>query len=300
MLNSLLIYLLSFFVFSCGLFGNINLSSFNYGDKIKLSESESFSSQLNNINYPEVSASSFVVLDLANDYFVLEKNPDEVWPIASISKLMSALVLLEDIKIDLDDNYKIKTDDRRVGGRDYLFIGDEVKNRDLLALALIASDNTAVSALISSAGLTEDEFVVLMNSRAKSMGLEKTSFSDATGLSSKNVSTAREVSYLVKEAFKQEEVKNFANKYSYQITTKQGRVKNIVSTNELLNYKNNNIKIVGGKTGFNDSSGYCLGTKFLFDNNHELISVVLNASSLKNRFSDTKKIVEDIYQFYNK
>jgi D-alanyl-D-alanine carboxypeptidase len=69
----------------------------------------------------------------------------------------------------------------------------------LLALALIPSDNTAVIALISSAGLSEDEFVELMNTKAKNLGFKDTVFYDATGLSSANVSTAKEVSFLLKK-----------------------------------------------------------------------------------------------------
>lgn len=299
MFSSILIHLISFIIFSNNLWSQIDWSDFNRGEIIKIEDSQYFSVRMSNIKYPEVSASSFVVLDLVNNYFVLEKNPDEVWPIASISKLMSALVLLDELGIDLDAYYQIKSEDRRVGGRDYLFIGDEVTNRDLLALALIASDNSAISALVSSAGLSEDEFAVLMNEKARQMGMENTSFQDASGLSSKNVSTAREVSLLVKEAFAHEIIADFANKYEYQIITKQGRVKKIVSTNELLNYNNNYIKIIGGKTGYNDASGYCLGLKFLFNNNQELISVVLNSATLKSRFSDTRKIFEDLYEVYN-
>ncbi|MDD3711451.1 MAG: serine hydrolase [Patescibacteria group bacterium] len=299
MFSSILIHLISFFIFSNNIWSQIDWSDFNQGEIIKMEDSQYFSVRMSNIKYPEVSASSFVVLDLVNNYFVLEKNPDEVWPIASISKLMSALVLLDELDIDLDAYYQIRSEDRRVGGRDYLFIGDEVTNRDLLALALIASDNSAISALVSSAGLNEDEFAVLMNKKARQMGMENTSFKDASGLSSKNVSTAREVSLLIKEAFAHEIIADFANKYEYQIITKQGRVKKIVSTNQLLNYNNNYIKIIGGKTGYNDSSGYCLGLKFLFNNNQELISVVLNSATLKSRFSDTQKIFEDLYGIYN-
>ncbi len=299
MLSAILIHLISFFIFSNDFLGRIDLSVFDYGSVVKLSESDYFAARIGNVKDLEISASSFAVLELAGNNFILEKNPDEVWPIASISKLMSVFVLLDDLNIALDDVYKIKAEDRRLGGRDYLFVGDEVKNIDLLALSIIASDNTAISALISSAGFSEDEFVVLMNEKAKSLGMSKTFFSDATGLSSKNVSTAREVAILVKETLSIEEIYKLASKYEYQVITQKGRAKDIISTNELLNYNNNSIKVIGGKTGYNDSSGYCLGLKFLFEDNQEFISVVLNSSSFKNRFADTRKIFENIYSFYN-
>ncbi len=205
---------------------------------------------------------------------------------------MSVLVLLEDLHINLDDTYVIKTSDHRNGGRDNLFKGDEVKNYDLLALALIPSDNTAVIALISSAGLSEDDFVVLMNNKAKELGLKNTVFYDATGLNSDNVSTAKEVAYLLKKALSNKTIAELTKNYTYKVTTIQGREKNVKSTNELLNY-NDKVEVIGGKTGFNDLAGYCLGTQFIF-NNQKYISVVLNASSLNNRFNDTVKLVNKI------
>lgn len=302
MFNSFFIYLISFLFFSGNFFSLPNLSEFNYGDPEKIENSQYFLDKINKLNIPEISASSAVVMDMQKNIFILEKNPDQVWPIASISKLMSALVLLDDLSLDLNNYYKIKNEDRRVGGKDYLFLGEEVKNEDLLALSLIASDNTAIVALISSAGLTEDQFVELMNEKAKKLNLKDTFFYDATGLNPGNVSTAREVSFLIRESFGRPEIVNLIKNYNYSITTKQGKVKKIYSTNELLNdssdLQKNNIEVIGGKTGFNDLSGYCLGVKFSI-NNKEFISVVLNSVALKNRFIDTEKLIYGVYDFYN-
>lgn len=292
-------------IISCLFFNNLMptfiVSGSDYGQIIKYKDSQYFTEQLLQFENLQISASSAVVMDVQSDSFILEKNSEQVWPIASISKLMSVLVLLEDLKIDLDDTYVLKASDRRNGGRDYLFQGDEVANKDLLALALISSDNTAVIALISSAGLNEDEFVELMNTKAKSLGFKNTVFYDATGLNSANVSTAKEVSFLLKKALNNKIISDLVKNYSYSITTVQGRVKNIKSTNELLDYFNNNqsdVKIIGGKTGFNDSSGYCLGTEFSFKEK-KYISVVLNASSLNNRFNDTIKLVDKVISYDN-
>ena len=297
---SILISIISCFFFN-NLMPTLIVPGSDYGQIIKYKDSQYFTEQLLQFENLQISASSAVVMDVQSDSFILEKNSEQVWPIASISKLMSVLVLLEDLKIDLDDTYVLKASDRRNGGRDYLFQGDEVANKDLLALALISSDNTAVIALISSAGLSEDEFVKLMNTKAKNLGLKNTIFYDATGLSSANVSTAKEVSFLLKKALNNKIISDLVKNYSYSITTVQGRVKNIKSTNELLDYFNNNqsdVKIIGGKTGFNDSSGYCLGTEFSF-REKKYISVVLNASSLNNRFNDTIKLVNEVVSYDN-
>lgn len=300
MLNYFLIHFLSLLIFKNSIFSEINYLKVDYGEVVKIAESQYFSQKIKQINQSEISASSAVVMDVKKNVFILEKNSDQVWPIASISKLMSAFVILEDFDLELDEYYKIKGSDRRLGGRDYLFTGDEVKNKDLLALSLIASDNTAMAALISSLGLSENEFVVLMNDKAEALNLNNTKFKDATGLNSNNVSTAKEVSILIKKSFENQEILNLVQEYNYKFFTKQGKLKNIYSTNELLNSfnENNNLKIIGGKTGYNDLAGYCLGAKFITDNNQEFISVVLNASTLKNRFSDTKKIAQEIYNFY--
>jgi serine-type D-Ala-D-Ala endopeptidase (penicillin-binding protein 7) len=298
MFNSFLFSLLSFLFFSGNFLGPVDFLGPDYGEISKINKDNYFVELKEGVNDSRVSASSFVVLDLSSNNFVLEKEADNVWPIASISKLMSALVLLEDLNIDLDVVYKIKNEDRRVGGRDNLFLGDEVKNYDLLALALIASDNTAISALVSSSGIEEIDFVDLMNKKARSLDLRDTFFDDPTGLSSKNVSTAKETSILMKEALEKEEISDLVSKKEYKFITEQGRAGVVFSTNELLYSNNENINIIGGKTGYIESSGYCLGTKFSL-NNKEFISVVLNATTTKNRFADTNKIFESLYNFYN-
>jgi len=300
MFNYFLIHFISFIFFKSGFFSEMDWPKIDYGEIVKISESQYYSQKINQIDQLEISASSAVVMDVKKNIFILEKNSDQVWPIASISKLMSTLIITEDFDLDLEEYYKIKESDRRLGGRDYLFIGDEVKNKDLLALSLIASDNTAVVALISSLGLSEDDFVNLMNKKSEELGLKSTNFKDATGLSPYNVSTAKEVSFLIKRAFTNSEILDLVNNYNYKFFTKQGRVKNIYSTNELLNNFSDNeqLQIIGGKTGYNDLAGYCFGAQFTINNNQEFISVVLNASTLKNRFSDTKKLAQEIYNSY--
>lgn len=301
MLYSFIIYIISSLFFSLSPLISPAQANFNYGEIIKINQSNYFLEKKKNIIEPDISASSALVLDVNKDVIILEKNSDQVWPIASISKLMSVLVLLEDFSLDFEDYYKITSSDRRVGGRDYLFVGDEVKVADLLALSLIPSDNTAVVALISYLGLTEDEFVVFMNNKAEDIGLSNTNFKDATGLSSGNVSTARDVSLLIKKSFTKSEIVALVKKYNYTFTTKKGRAFTVVSTNELLNRNrfDDNIEIIGGKTGYNELAGYCLGIKFFLSPNQEFVSVVLNSSSSKNRFNDTQKIIEETKNFYN-
>ncbi len=302
-MNSFFIYLISSTFFSFFSFSSVDFLIPNYGDIVKLGDSSYYLEKIQKISGPDISASSALIFDTKKNIFIFEKNSDQVWPIASISKLVSALVLLEDLNIDLDKYYQVLESDRRFGGRDYLYTGDVLKNYDLLALSLIASDNTALASMISSLGLTENEFVSLMNKKALSLSLKKTNFIDATGLNPSNVSTAKEVSFIIKKSFENEKISELLQKNDYTIKTKKNREIKILSTNELLrpSYLSNNdeIKIVGGKTGYNDSAGYCLGLKFSVKNNLDFISVVLNSSSLKNRFVDTRELIDQVYSFYN-
>ncbi len=302
-MNSFLIYLITSIFFSSNILPYFSLYIPDSGDIKKIEDSFYYLEQQSKMSDLEISASSAVVFDNRKNIFVLEKNSEQVWPIASISKLVSALVLLDDLNIDLDQYYQLAENDRRFGGRDYLYTGDILKNYDLLALSLIASDNTAIVAMISSLGLSEDDFASLMNKKAINLNLKKTKFYDATGLSPKNVSTAKEVSIIIKKAFENNKIAELLQKNDYSIKTKKNREIKIISTNELLRptYPSNkeDVKIIGGKTGYNDSAGYCLATKFSIKNNFDFISVVLNSSSLKNRFIDTRELLDQTYIFYN-
>jgi D-alanyl-D-alanine carboxypeptidase len=151
--------------------------------------------------------------------------------------------------------------------------------------------------MISAAGLSEEDFVKKMNDKAKSLGLSQTVFFDPTGLDARNVSTAKEVAVFLQRALSIKEIRNLATNSNYKFKTKQGASRQVFSTNELLDYSfpdEYNVKIIGGKTGYNDRAGYCFGTEFVLNNTQEYISVVLNASTMKNRFLDTKKLLEKI------
>ena len=298
MFYSVLIYIISAIFFSGSFF---NFPDFNYGHIVSAESSHYFQDKKVVLNYDGISASSFAVLNVKNNSWVLEKDSEHILPIASISKLMSLLVLLNHPDIDLEDYYTMKSEDRRVGGRDYIFPGDQVKIKDLFSLALLASDNTAVIALASYLDLSEDDLVNLMNQEVLSRGLEATSFVDATGLDSGNVSTAKETAKLIEEFYRQVDSGSldFLNRYDYSIITKQGKSINMVSTNLLLNGQgDDNLTIIGGKTGHNGQSGFCLGN-WVSLNNLDFIIIVLNSSTLDNRFKDTKILIDHLKYLYD-
>lgn len=250
---------------------------------------------------PEVSliASSGAVLLVNNNSFLFEKNATAQQPIASLTKLMTALVFL-DHNPGFDKNYVVTSADNVVGGKNNLFIGDTVKVKDLLNTSLIASDNAATMALAHATGLSATQFVAEMNKKAAQLGLFNTSFTEPTGLSDKNVSTARDVARLAKEALAHEDIKQATTKKEYSFTTVEGREKKISSTDYLLYSESaSKVNLLGGKTGYTESAGYCFVGKFANDNQDEIISVVLNSNSKDNRFVETKTLVDWIFTNFN-
>lgn len=246
----------------------------------------------------DIIADKAVVL-ASNDRLVFfEKNPDEVQPIASITKLMTALVFLEN-NPGWESTYEITEADQVEGGLLNLAPGDEVKIKDLFNTSLIASDNGATLALVHATKLDEKSFVEKMNAKALVLDLAKTKFSDAVGLSDQNVSTAREVALLAKVALAEPEISQATESKTYQFETINGKDKKIESTDYLLfDLEKNIFQVKGGKTGYTDKAGYCFVGRFKDETGREIISVVLNSSGKNERFKETKSIVNWVFQNY--
>lgn len=252
-------------------------------------------------NAPEfnLTASSGVVMLAKNNTFLYEKNATAKQPIASLTKLMTALVFLEH-NPGFDKEYVVTPSDNIPGGKNNLFTGDTVKISDLLNTSLVASDNGATMALVHASGLSEDNFVKAMNDKAIKLGLFNTSFDEPTGLSDKNVSTARDIARLAKEALSHEEIKKSTTKKEHSFITKEGREKKISSTDYLL-YSNSDsdVNLLGGKTGYTESAGYCFVGKFSDKRQDEVISVVLNSNGKNDRFLETKSLVNWVFNNFN-
>jgi len=243
----------------------------------------------------DLPAESGVIYDLSTGELFFNKGADRAWPIASITKLFTAYTFL-DYNPGWETIYEIKAEDKRDGGKIYLFNGDRVKVRDLFYFSLVGSDNTATAALVHSTGMSESEFVEKINNKIKQLGLVNTRLADAVGLNPDNVSTAREIALFAKTALAAPDISRAALTKSYEFTTEQGRKKLINSTNLLLNkFPENGVNILGGKTGFIDSSGYCLVGRFKNQTGSEIVTVVLGAASDNDRFDLTKKMVELYY-----
>ncbi|HPV70529.1 MAG TPA: serine hydrolase [Candidatus Magasanikbacteria bacterium] len=261
----------------------------------KIKEGVVFSSKL--------SAQSYAVLDLETEKILLGAEENSPRSIGSISKLMTAIVFLEN-NPQWDKQIIISKDDGELG-KLYLFDGEKISVRDLFFTSLVGSSNNATVALARSGNLNLTDFVKKMNQKALDLGLKNSTFVEPTGLSSENHSTAKEVALILKYALKQDLIKEAVTTKNYEIsvigTNGKNIKRNVINTDILLfnDFANSPIKsILGAKTGFIDEAGYCFTMET--QNNHEkkIITVVLGANTHFDRFSEAKLLAEWVYKNY--
>jgi len=240
------------------------------------------------------------VLDSSGRNWLYSKEAEAVQPIASISKLMTALVFLEH-NPGWETTYSFTAADNVAGGRLAFFPGDEASLEDIFKASLVASDNGATIALVHASGLSEEEFSAAMNAKAQALGLKQTKFSDATGLSDKNVSTAREVAIMAREALSHREIAEATSLKEYRFQTVGGRDKYVESTDYLLfDSEPQAFSILGGKTGYTDEAGYCFVGRFRDQaSGQEIISAVLGSAGKNERFRESKALANWIFSSYH-
>lgn len=243
----------------------------------------------------KLTASSAAVMDKKSGLVLWQQQADVVRPIASISKLMAALVFLEH-NPGWQTEVTLEEKDFVISSPVKLVAGEKVSVKDLFYSSLIASDNNALLALVRASGKTQSEFVALMNAKAKDLKLTKTKFSDPTGLSSKNVSTANEVLLLAKAAFELIEIRQAASQATYDFVALSGEKHKVLSTNKLLG---SFLHLGPAKTGYIGEAGFCLVAEVSNENNQEILAVVLNSDNNDNRFQDLKALAYWIFQNFN-
>lgn len=247
-----------------------------------------------------IEAKSALVLDAGTDAVLYSKNSDEKMPIASLTKMMTALVILDNV--DLNDTVIISKKAFDTDGRkDSLAINEKIKAEDLLKIMLIRSNNTAAVSFAEHTSGSVEEFVKLMNKKVELLGLKNTSFSNPTGFDSEeNYSTAYDVAQLFDYALDEPliweilRIQECKDGLQPAPTSLDGNIKhNLKNTNLLLGRLEN---IIGGKTGLTDEAGQCLAL-VIGDpiDDHRIISVVLNA---EDRFLETEKLVGWVFGSY--
>jgi len=273
----------------------------NLGQNQNPSELEQKAPQRIYTDYLDVNttAQSIVAVDVQSGKILYQKNPEEIRSIASITKLMTALVFLDKNPGWQKEFYTIAAD-RRSGNVIYLNTGEILTIKNLFYTALVASDNDAIMALVRATGMTEEQFVEQMNFKAKEIGLINTSFADPTGLKSENKASAADIAKLLNFALQNEEIKKATSTESYEFEVFD-KVKN---KTRLIHLKNTDhllggyLNVIGGKTGYLEEAGYCLAVKLKGETNQEIIIVVLGSASIYDRFQDVKAVADWIFSNY--
>jgi len=236
---------------------------------------------------PDIRAEAAIVYNPENGEVLWESNSQNQRSIASITKVMTALVALED-RPDLDARVVIDRSDVRQASTTYLRAADSITKEDLLHLLLIASDNAAARALARTSSLGAQGFVERMNSKAEELGLTNTKYSEPSGLLDTNVSSAYDMARLITYVSGNEHIAAIMQKETYTATAGRRSI-SIRSTNQLV--REGVVDVQAGKTGFIRKAGYCLATLLrLPQNGHQVAVVVLGAQSNAGRFSATKHL----------
>ena len=228
------------------------------------------------------------VQDLASSTVLYDKNSDEVRPIASISKLMTALVVAE-ARQPMDAVLRISDADvdRLRHSRSRLSVGTELSRADMLHLALMSSENRAAHALARYYPGGMPAFVRAMNDKARALGMRNTRFVEPTGLSSENVSSPRDLVHLLQAVSKQPLIHRYTTDDTYRVTVGKGRELVYNNTNRLVRNGNWDIKV--SKTGFINEAGECL-VMLTRIGDRDLAIVLLNSSGRYSRIGDAVRL----------
>ena len=244
-------------------------------------------------------AKSAIMIEASTGEILFQKNKDEKLAPASMTKMMSMLLIMEEIENgNLKWNEMITTSEKASsmgGSQIFLKVGEKMTVEDLLKGVAIASGNDAVVALAERVSGSEEQFVKRMNIRAKDLGLKNTNFINATGLTADNhYSSAYDMSLIAKELVKHEKILEFTSTYEDYLRKDTKSPFWLVNTNRLVRFKEG---VDGLKTGFTDEAGYCL-TATMKKDNMRLITVVMKEENTSKRSADTTKMLDYGFNIY--
>ena len=237
---------------------------------------------------PDVHAAAAIIYNPETGEVLWEEHSQDQRSIASITKVMTAIVYLESDP-DLSQQIFVERNDVRRASVTHLRANERVSVEDLLHLLLISSDNAAARVLARVSPWGTDGFVTRMNEKAMELGLTSTAYSDPSGLYADNVASAYDMARLIAYAGGDERVSEIMRKADYQVATSRRRF-TIHNTNALV--RRPDVDVRGGKTGFISSSGYCLATLLrLPEVDQQVAVVVLGARSNSGRFIEARNLL---------
>lgn len=252
---------------------------------------------------PVIEAEAAIVVDLKNGLILYEKNIHEQLHIASLTKLMTTTIVLEE-----NDGSEVATVSQNAANTDgtkiWLAPGEKITVENLLYAALIESANDSAVALAEHNAGSVEAFVKKMNKKAYEIGLYSTSFSNPTGLDIENtppeetlngnISTAYDLTLLARYAYGKSFVRRAVSKKELEVaSTNEGLQHKLESTNQLLD---SYLNVLGLKTGTTDNAGQCFIAVIQNEEGNDILTVVLNSPS---RFQETKLLADWTFRTYN-
>lgn len=239
---------------------------------------------------PYLNLQAAILVNYDNGEVLYAKNAEKVRAVASLTKLVTAMIVA-DHKVPMDSVMEISREDARNSSKSRLRRGYKLTVKDLLHAALLSSDNRAARALARATSGSYEAFAKEMNLKMKELGLKKTHFDEPTGLSSNNVSTAHEIAKILHYAYDYDLIKSITQKKSYKIKiqNKKNKYLNMPNTNRFIYSP---YKVLSGKTGYIQAADYCLTTLLRNKKGEKLTCVVLGVPGDKLRFREARKLVD--------
>src|SRR3989304_6756006 len=234
-------------------------------------------------------ARSALVLDMNSNKILYQKNANLSQPIASITKLMTAVVILDNFNVN--ETVDISAHSAfQVGSKAHLLPGEQVSALVVVKEAEIVSGNDAAAALEEHYG--QEKLVATMNEKAQFLGMTNSKFADATGLDSGNISNANDLVLLTRYAMKNKIIVDAVITREYIVVAKNGQTHHLIhTTNRLLNQYPD---IIGVKTGFTNEAGNCL-IAVAKQNKHQIVSIVLGVDNYDLRFSESRDLLDSAF-----
>ena len=244
-------------------------------------------------------AKSGMLIEASTGQIIFEKNKDEKVAVASMTKMVAQILILENIEsgnLKWDEMITISSNASGMGGSQiYLQTGEKMSIRDLMKGITMASANDATVAMAERIAGTEDNFVKMMNDKVKKMGLKNTVFKNSTGLDENgHYSSAYDMSVIARELLKHEEILKFSSVYEDYLRVDTPNKFWLVNTNKLVRFYEG---ADGLKTGFTDAAKYCMAVTAKRDN-MRLIAIVLGENSGKVRNQETMELLDYGFNLY--
>ena len=255
------------------------------------------------VNAEEITpnAKSSILIEASTGKILYEKNSNEKFAPASMTKMMSLLLIMENIdngNLKMDEVIKVSKNASSMGGSQiFLKENEEMTVEDLLKGITIGSANDATVALAERIAGTEDAFVKLMNDKVKELNLKNTNFKNCTGLDEINhYSSAYDMSIIAKELVKHKTILEFSSIYETYLRKGTENEFWLVNTNKLVRFYNG---VDGLKTGYTDEAGYCL-TATINKDNMRVIAVVMGEPTSNVRNDEVSNLIDYGYNLYQR